>query len=81
MDAVAERGLDLLRRDQVLIDERLSSTLTRSLPAPSWRTRSTSRCALRIDGTSGLVTRKIVSAAYNAAAVQALITLPASMTT
>ena len=34
---------------------RLSSTLTRSLPAPSCRTRSTSRCALRIDGTSGLV--------------------------
>ena len=27
----------------------------RSLPAPSWRTRSTSRCALRIEGTSGFV--------------------------
>ena len=52
----------------------------RSPDAPSSRTRSSRRCALRMDGTSGFATRNIRSAPYSAATVQELIWLPASTT-
>ena len=68
-------------QNHVLVGRAIQQDADALAADPSCRTRSTRRCALRTDGTSGVATTKIVSAAYRAAMVHELIWLPASTTT